>query len=60
MLYGSFFAFLLTLIVYVLAKNLGYTLSGFETIAAFIFGWVFGIIVDYLKILFTGKNSNAT
>jgi len=55
MLYGSFFAFLLTLIVYVLAKNLGYTLSGFETIAAFIFGWVFGIIVDYLKVLFTGK-----
>lgn len=55
MLYGSFFAFLLTLIVYVLAKNLGYALSGFETIAAFIFGWLFGIIIDYLKVLFTGK-----
>lgn len=55
MLYGSFFAFLLTLIVYVLAKNLGYTLSGSETIAAFIAGWLFGIIIDYLKILVTGK-----
>jgi len=57
MLYGSFFAFLLTLIVYVLAKNLGYTLSGSETIVAFLVGWLFGIIIDYLKILFTGKKS---
>ena len=55
MLYGSFFAFLLTLIVYVMAKNLGYTLSGSETILAFLIGWLFGIIVDYLKVLFTGK-----
>lgn len=55
MLYGSFFAFLLTLVVYVLAKNLGYTLSGSETIAAFLAGWLFGIIIDYLKVLFTGK-----
>lgn len=55
MLYGSFFAFLLTLVVYVLAKNLGYTLSGSETIAAFLIGWLLGIIIDYLKVLFTGK-----
>lgn len=55
MLYGSLFAFLLTLLVYLLAKNMGYVLSGSETILAFLIGWLFGVIVDYLKVLFTGK-----
>ena len=55
MLSGAFFAFIATLLVYVVAKNLGYLLSGFETIAAFIIGWLAGIIYDYLRILITGK-----
>lgn len=57
MLAGAFFAFIATLFVYVIAKTLGYALSGFETIAAFIIGWLAGIIYDYLKILITGKKS---
>jgi len=55
MLFGAFFAFVLTLATYVIAKTIGYRLSGFETILAFIIGWFFGIICDYLRALFTGK-----
>ena len=55
MLAGAFSAFILTLAVYVIAKNIGYQLSGFETIAAFILGWVIGLIYDYLRIIITGK-----
>lgn len=52
---ASVTAFLLTLIVYVTAKVIGYQLSGFETIAAFIIGWIAGIIYDYLRVIITGK-----
>ncbi len=52
---GSVSAFIITLAVYVIAKNIGYQLSGFETIGAFIIGWVIGIIYDYLRLIVTGK-----
>ena len=52
---GAIFAFVLTLGVYLLAKNLGYPLSGFETIAAFILGWMLGIAYDFLKVMITGR-----
>ncbi len=52
---GAVFAFILTLGVYVVAKDIGYQLSGFETIASFAVGWVFGLIYDYLRIVITGK-----
>lgn len=52
---GAFTSFILTLIVYVVAKNVGYKLSGFETIAAFAIGWLIGILYDYLRIIITGK-----
>lgn len=54
---GAVSAFILTLAVYIVAKTIGYRLSGFETIAAFIVGWTIGIIYDYLRILITGKKS---
>ncbi|HET6747605.1 MAG TPA: hypothetical protein VFH06_05895 [Candidatus Saccharimonadales bacterium] len=54
---GAIFAFALTLGVYLLAKNLGYPLSGFETIAAFILGWVLGVVYDFLKVMVTGRSS---
>lgn len=57
MLAGAFMAFILTLATYTVAKTIGYKLSGFETIASFIIGWLIGIIYDYLKVLFTGKKS---
>ena len=52
---GAVFAFLLTLGVYLLAKNLGYPLSGFETIGAFVLGWLLGILYDFLKVMVTGR-----
>ncbi len=52
---GSVFAFIITLVVYVIAKNIGYQLSGFETIGAFIVGWAIGIVYDYLRLIVTGK-----
>ncbi|HUC96174.1 MAG TPA: hypothetical protein VMR16_00730 [Candidatus Saccharimonadales bacterium] len=54
---GAFVAFILTLLTYTVAKTMGYVLSGFETIAAFIVGWVIGIAYDYLRVLITGKKS---
>ena len=52
---GAVVAFFLVLAVYIIAKNLGYVLSGFETIGAFIVGWVLGILYDYFRVLVTGK-----
>jgi hypothetical protein len=55
MLAGSVVAFILTLATYTLSKTIGYSLSGSETIIAFIVGWIIGIIYDYLRVLITGK-----
>jgi Fe2+ transport system protein B len=52
---GAIVAFALTLGIYLLAKNLGYPLSGFETIAAFLLGWILGIAYDFLKVMVTGR-----
>jgi len=54
---GAVTAFLLTLITYTIAKKIGYVLSGFETIAAFIIGWIIGLVYDYIKVMITGKKS---
>jgi uncharacterized membrane protein len=55
LLAGSVASFVLTLGVYIISKVIGYELSGFETIAAFIFGWAIGILYDYFMLLITGK-----
>lgn len=57
LLSGAMFAFFLTLGVYLIGRHLGYPLSGFETIAAFIFGWVLGITYDFLRVMITGKKA---
>lgn len=54
-LYGAIFAFALTLGVYLIAKYYGYPLSGSESIGAFIIGWIIGLLVDYFRIMITGK-----
>lgn len=54
---GAICAFIATTIVYYLAKNIGYHLSGFESIGAFALGWLIGILFDYFKAMITGKNS---
>jgi hypothetical protein len=55
LLAGAFCAFILTLVVYLVAKNLGYPLSGFETIGAFLLGWIIGIVYDFLRTMVTGR-----
>ena len=55
MLSGAVSAFLLTLVVYLIARFNGYPLSGSETIAAFIAGWVIGNLYDFFKIMVTGQ-----
>lgn len=52
---GSIASFVLTLSVYVISKTIGYEISGFETIAAFILGWIIGILYDYLHLLVSGR-----
>lgn len=52
---GAIGAFIVTLALYVIAKNFGYRLSGFETIGGFILGWIFGLLFDYFKVMITGK-----
>lgn len=55
LLAGSIGAFTLTLAIYIFAKTAGYTLSGFEPIAAFLIGWTVGFLYDYFRIMITGK-----
>jgi len=54
---GAIVAFFAVLIVYLTAKHFGYVLSGFETIGAFIVGWVLGILYDFFRVMITGKKS---
>ena len=52
---GAIVAFFAVLVVYLTAKHYGYVLSGFETIGAFIVGWVFGVLYDFFRVMITGK-----
>ena len=52
---GAMVAFFAVLGVYLIAKHYGYPLSGFETIGAFIAGWVIGALYDFLRVMITGK-----
>jgi len=54
-LFGSLFAFLFTLAIYIIASKYGYPLSGAETIASFAAGWLVGQLFDYFRIMITGK-----
>lgn len=54
---GAVVAFFLVLAVYLVAKHYGYVLSGFETIGAFIVGWVLGLLYDFFKVMITGKKA---
>lgn len=54
---GGIFAFLLTGIAYLLARTFGYPLSGFETIGAFILGFIIGLLYDFLRAMITGKKA---
>ncbi|MCA9339861.1 MAG: hypothetical protein KDA17_03020 [Candidatus Saccharibacteria bacterium] len=52
---GALFAFGFTLAIYLIAHFNGYPLSGTESIASFVVGWLIGLVYDYFKLLITGK-----
>lgn len=54
---GAIVAFFLVLAVYLVSKYYGYPLSGFESIGAFIVGWILGLLYDFFKVMITGKNT---
>lgn len=54
---GSTTALIIVVGTYMVAKQYGYPLSGFETIGAFAIGWLIGIILDYVRILVKGDPS---
>lgn len=51
LLVSSLFAFIATTALYLVAKQYGYQLSGFETIGAAAIGWALGMIYDYFLLL---------
>lgn len=52
---GSIMATFLTLFVFLVAKQYGYRLSGFETIGTFVLGWALGLIYDYARLMFATR-----
>jgi hypothetical protein len=54
---GAMMAFFAVLAVYLIAKHYGYVLSGFETIGAFIVGWILGVLYDFFRVMITGKKA---
>ncbi len=56
---GSTAALVLVSAVYIIAKQYGYPMSGFETIGAFIIGWLIGLIYDYAKVTISGGKSRS-
>lgn len=56
LLTGSIVAFISVTVVYFTANHYGFTLSGFETIGAFIIGWVLGLIYDYASVAFRRRH----
>ena len=55
LLVGTVFAFAITLALYLFAKDMGYRLSGFEPLLAFVVGWMVGTLYDYFRVMITGK-----
>lgn len=55
MLGGGLMAFLLVLALYSIAKFYGFSLTGFETIAAFIIGWTMGLLIDFVRLAIFSK-----
>lgn len=55
LLSGSIMAFVSVTALYFIAKHYGFQLSGFETIGAFVLGWLLGIVFDYASLMLRDK-----
>lgn len=49
-LFGALFALIISGGIYAIARYYGYALSGFEAIGSFAIGWVFGMLVDFVRL----------
>lgn len=56
LLYGGIASFVVTLSLYLLAKNFGYSLSGFESAGSFLLGWLIGLVYDLMTACFKDKS----
>ncbi|HEX6462333.1 MAG TPA: hypothetical protein VFZ58_03615 [Candidatus Saccharimonadales bacterium] len=54
---GSITAFLAVLGLYIAAYYFGFRLSGFELIGTFALGWLVGILIDVLRVLFLRRRA---
>lgn len=54
---GSVCATFITLAMYLVAKQYGYRLSGFETIGMFAIGWMSGLLYDYVRVTMSGRRN---
>lgn len=52
---GSLCSLILVSITYTVSRTFGYQLSGFESIGAFVIGWLIGIVFDYVTVMLSGK-----
>lgn len=52
---GGLGTLVLCSVVYLIAKQYGYTLSGFEAIGTFILGWSIGAIIEFARVGFLNK-----
>lgn len=57
LLSGSVVAFIILSVMYVIGRQYGYHLSGFEMIGSYALGWVIGLTIDYVRVLATGKTA---
>lgn len=57
LLAGSISSLVLTSIVYIIARQYGYALSGGEWIATFVLGWIVGLIIDWVRVALLGKKA---
>ena len=53
---GGLSTLILCSTVYLIAKQYGYTLSGFEAIGTFILGWAIGAIIEFARVGFINQN----
>jgi len=55
---GSMCAFIVVLGLYAAASYFGFRLSGFELIGSFALGWLLGIVLDVLRVIFIRRRSS--
>ncbi|MFZ2494508.1 MAG: hypothetical protein WAW60_01885 [Candidatus Saccharimonadales bacterium] len=59
LLTGSLASLVFLTSIYTIGKVYGYQLSGFEVIGSYLIGWLFGLVIDYIKFLFVSQRTSS-